>query len=228
MATGPGYIAGRAADRGAEVVGVDLSAEIIALARTLNSGVPFRVADALDLPFEDAAFDVVVAGFLVPHLADHARALTEFCRILAPGGVVALSTWALPERVPMLGLVVDAVAEAGALMPAELPPGPSFFRFSEKGALASLLQAAGLADVDVTTHGLTHHVPSADALWDGVLSGSVRTSALITNQNREVRQAIRAAFDRLVAPYELDGRLELPTSILICHGRLPASRTMDR
>lgn len=221
VATGPGYIAGQAAARGAEVVAVDLSAQILALARTLNPNVAFHAADAADLPFAGATFDAVVAGFLVPHLPDHERVLAEFCRVLAPGGVVALSTWDRPERVPLLGLLVDAVAQVGGRPPPGLPAGPPFFRFSDEHSLARLLEGAGLADVAVTTHAFVHRVASADALWEGVLSGSVRTAALVAGQPHTLRKAMRAAFDRLAAPYGVRGGLHLPVSVLIARGRLP-------
>ena len=78
MATGPGYVAGRAAARGASVVGVDLSPEILALAASLNPGVEFRPGDAHELPFEDCSFDAVVSGFVIPHLGDHIQAMGEF------------------------------------------------------------------------------------------------------------------------------------------------------
>lgn len=220
VATGPGYVAGCAAAVGARAVGVDLSAGIIALARELNPGVAFHVADAADLPFADGLFDAVVSGFLLPHLADHRRALDEFCRVLRPGGTVACSTWDAPDRVPMLGLVVDAVTRAGARPPADLPAGPPFFKFSQAQALAGLLEEAGLSDIDVVTHAFVHRVRSADALWDGVLSGSVRTSALVARQPPAVRAAVRAEFDRLAEDHRSGDGLDLPVSVLIARGRL--------
>lgn len=221
VATGPGYVAGHAASLGARAVGVDLSAEILGLARTLNPEVEFHIADAADLPFQDGEFDTAVAGFLLPHLADHDRALAEFCRVLRPHGTVAFSTWDAPDRVPVLGVVVEAVTRAGARPPTGLPAGPPFFMYSDDRALAGLLEKAGLVDVTVTTHTFVHRVPSADALWDGVLAGSVRTSALVAGQPPEIRAAIRATFDRLTEPYRVEAGLDLPVSVLVASARLP-------
>lgn len=219
VATGPGYVAGGAAARGAEVVGVDISAEILGLARRLHPGIRFQLADAAELPFGSAEFDAVVAGFLVPHLPDHISALAEFCRVLKPGGTVALSTWGSPERVPLLGLVGAAVAAAGATAPPELPSGPPFFHYSDEETLTGLLRNARLTAVELGTHSFVHRVPSADALWDGVLAGSVRTAALVAGQPVAVRAKIRAAFDELAAAYRADGALELPVSVLVAAGR---------
>ena len=221
VATGPGYVAGLAAARGADVIGVDLSPRMRDLAKDLYPEVEFHVADAARLPFPDGRFDAVVAGFLLPHLADHRAVLTEFGRVLAPGGTVGLSTWDQPERAPVLGLVVEAVRQVDAPVPDGLPPGPPFFAYSDPVALQEVLEGAGLRDVAVASHTFVHQLQSAEALWDGVLAGSVRTAPLVAGQPAATRAAIRAAFNELAAPYETGGRLRIPTSILIATGQLP-------
>lgn len=218
VATGPGYLAARAAARGATVVGTDIAPEILSLARTLHPGIEFRQGDAHRLGFAEASFDAVVAGFLLPHLGDPAVAVAEFTRVLEPGGRLALSTWDIPERVAVLGAVVAAVAEAGAQPPADLPPGPPFFRFSDDAALTGLLRGAGLTDVEVLTHAFTHRVASTDDLWDGVVGGTVRTAALVTSQTESVRQRIRAAFDGITSRYQTADGLELPVSVKLASG----------
>lgn len=52
----------------------------------------FRVADAQDLPFEDASFDAVVAVHMLYHVPDQGRALSEVRRVLKPGGRFYAST----------------------------------------------------------------------------------------------------------------------------------------
>ena len=60
VATGPGWVAAHAAERGASVVGIDVAEAMIARARSAHPGLEFRRADAHDLPFADASFDAVV------------------------------------------------------------------------------------------------------------------------------------------------------------------------
>jgi SAM-dependent methyltransferase len=80
-------------ERGAEVVGLDASEELLRLARDRLPSASFVVGDlAESLPFEDGSFDVVVAGLVMHYLRDWAPTLREFRRVLRPGGVVALST----------------------------------------------------------------------------------------------------------------------------------------
>ena len=62
---------------------------------------------------------------------------------------------------------------------------------------------------------------AADALWDGLLGGTVRTSALILRQPDETRQRIREAFDQRVQGFQAAGGLELPVSVKLAVGRKP-------
>jgi SAM-dependent methyltransferase len=221
LATGPGYVAAQAAERGASVVGVDVAAAMLALARRLNPGLDFRHGDAHELPFDDASFDAVVGNFLILHLGRPERAVAEFVRVLRQDGRLGLTVWDLPSRARFLGVFLDAVAEAGATAPDDVPTGPDFFRFSVDGEFDSLLRDHGLEDREVRTIAFTHRVSGADELWDGLLGGTVRISALIMRQTEETRARIRAAFERAVNRYQRGDVLELPVSVKLASGRKP-------
>jgi 2-polyprenyl-6-hydroxyphenyl methylase/3-demethylubiquinone-9 3-methyltransferase len=77
----------RAYAEGNDVVGVDVDRD--ALAEAAKLGIETRWADAEEpLPFEDASFDVVVAGELIEHVRDPSRLAAEAFRVLRPGGRV--------------------------------------------------------------------------------------------------------------------------------------------
>jgi SAM-dependent methyltransferase len=86
VATGPGYVAARAASRGAEAIGVDLSPQMLDVARRTHPHVDFRRADAEELPLPEASFDAVVANFCLLHLGRPEKAVAGFARVLSPGG----------------------------------------------------------------------------------------------------------------------------------------------
>ena len=220
VGTGPGMLASRAASRGASsVIGVDLAPRMVAIAAAQYPGLDFRQADAENLPFPDQAFDAVVSNFGIGHFPRPERALSEFVRVLAVGGGVALSWWDVPACHRLNGIFFDAVNEVHVSPPADLPAGPPMFRFSDDQELADLLRSAGLTQVAVKAHSHIHRLASAEELWNGILAGTVRTSIGIRRQPRDVQDRIRAVFERLVQPYAVQGELRVPVAFKIGAGR---------
>ena len=219
VATGPGYVAARATVRRASVVGVDIAEHMVALAASLHPAIPFRQANAENLPVADGSFDAVVANFLVPHLGRPEQAVVELARVLAPRGRLALTAWDVPERTRLIGVLLDAVELAGAKPPPALPPGPSFFRFSADDEFAGLLRHAGLAGIEVQTVSFTHRLSGPDELWEGLLTGTIRTAPLVLWQTEGTQARIKRVFDRLMEQYAVDGGVELPVSVKLASGR---------
>jgi ubiquinone/menaquinone biosynthesis C-methylase UbiE len=83
----------------AEVYGVDMSEGMLNQARARSTGVQWLRGPAEQLPFDDGALDAVVTTSAF-HFFDQPSALRDFHRVLAPGGVAAVST--LSARQPLL------------------------------------------------------------------------------------------------------------------------------
>ena len=93
IACGTGILADRI-ERGlhpAEVYGVDMSEGMLNQARARSTGVQWRRGPAEKLPFDDGALDAVVTTSAF-HFFDQPSALRDFHRVLAPGGLAAVST----------------------------------------------------------------------------------------------------------------------------------------
>jgi SAM-dependent methyltransferase len=162
VATGPGFIARAAADRGADVVGLDFASAMVTEARRRHPTLTFREGDAEALPFDDSTFDAVVMNFGLLHLARPDAAIAESRRVLRPGGRYAFTVWASPERAAAFGLTLRAIEELGnSRVP--LPEGPPFFRFSDAAETRRTLEAAGFSSVDVQELALTWRLSSPDA-----------------------------------------------------------------
>jgi ubiquinone/menaquinone biosynthesis C-methylase UbiE len=219
MATGPGYVAAKAAERGAEPVGVDFSDTMLAYARTRAPGVEFVRGDATALAFADASFDAVVAAFLLLHLGEPERAVAEAARVLRPAGRAAFSVWDTPARGRWIGVFFEAFTAAGAHPPAGVPAGPNFFRFADDVEFTSLLEGAGLTDVEVGTVEFDLHLEDADELWDGLLAGSVRVRPLILGQTEDMQRAIRTRYDELLEAHRMQDGFEVPVAVKIASGR---------
>jgi SAM-dependent methyltransferase len=126
-----GWYAREALSFGAvRVVGLDLSEDALEVAGTMAPGAEFVRGSGLDLPFEDASFDVVTMFNVIEHLpaGSEDRLLAEGARVLRPGGRLALVT---PHR-HWLPTVADPAWYLG-------------HRHYARARVASLLEDAGLA-----------------------------------------------------------------------------------
>lgn len=85
---GAGFLTNQLALAGHEVTGVDLSESSLKVAAHYDQTktVTYKVANAYELPFSDASFDVLCAMDFLEHVEDPARAIQEFARVLKPGG----------------------------------------------------------------------------------------------------------------------------------------------
>jgi SAM-dependent methyltransferase len=221
IATGPGYVAAAAAERGATVVGADISSTMLELARRLRPELEFVEADVDRLPFPDGSFDAITGNFVILHLGRPERGAAELARVLAPGGRVALTTWDAPSRSRMPGVFVDAFQRAGATPPDDMPEGPPLFRFADEAEFRRLLEDAGLTEVAVEQVSFAITVPDTQALWDGALGGAVRMRGLILGQSDAMQSQIRAAFDEVAQEYGTGSGLEVPVSVRLASGRKP-------
>ncbi len=220
VGSGPGYVAAAAARRGSEVVGVDFSESMVSLARELHPGLAFEVADAQDLPFPEGSFDAAIASFALHHVPRQDDALAELARVLRPAGRLGMTAWDAPDRNRFLGVFVDAILQAGAPLPPDVPAGPPMY--SEDDDYSRQLMRAGFVDpfVDRLTH--EHRFESPSVLWDGLMRASVRTAAMIEHQPAAVRGQIRSRFDALIEAYTNGGSVLVPVSVLVIGGVRPA------
>ena len=86
-----------------EVVAVDISLRMVELAR--ERGVDARVGDVQELAFEDASFDCAVAAWMLYHVPDLDRGLSELARVLRPGGRLVAATNSIDNMHELWSLV---------------------------------------------------------------------------------------------------------------------------
>ncbi len=108
LGTGTGTMARQFAQRGCEVVGLDIAEPLIAQARALDKEhgvtVDYRIGRAEDTGLGEGSFDVVTAGQCW-HWFDRTAAAAEAMRLLVPGGAIAIAHF---DWLPLPGNVVEA------------------------------------------------------------------------------------------------------------------------
>ncbi len=224
VATGPGFVAGDAAARGAQVVGVDMSHAMVDLGARLYPAARFLQADAEALPLRRSLFDLAVSNLGLSHVARPTRMVGEMARVTRAGGCVALTTHDEAGATALVGLVNDAVVECGATRPPALPLGPSVFHHGFPGdeTFARLLEASGLESVRVERIGLCHRT-TADDLWQALSRGSTSVALFLDGQQETTRGRLKMAFLGLATRFGPPGRLEVPISIKLAAGTTPRS-----
>ncbi len=90
-ACGTGRHTAYLASLGHEVIGVDTSPEMLALARAKVPGGAFSETDLHELPLADDSVDLVVCAVALSHVPDLGQALAEFARVLRPNGHLVIS-----------------------------------------------------------------------------------------------------------------------------------------
>ena len=221
-ATGPGYVAAAAVQRGAHVTATDFSAAMVAETRRRHPEMDVQEADAEALPFTDGSFDAVVMNFGVLHLAQPDLAFAEACRVLRPGGRFAFTVWAVPEVSVGLGMVLRAVQAYGTT-DVSLPSGPPFFRFSDPEECRRALEAVGLTDVQSSTLPLLWQFPHPEAVFAAIQQGTVRTAALLRAQTPAALDAIREAVCAKAATYATASGVDVPMGAVLTSARKPGS-----
>jgi SAM-dependent methyltransferase len=153
-----------------EVVGIDASAEMLAVATERALGAPcrqrFSVGDALALDQPDGSFDAVRSERTLQWVSDPARAVTEMTRVLRPGGRLSLidTDWST--------LVIDVGDDEVAAIVGDAMRVERSRPAHVGGRLDALAFGAGLVEVAKTSvrHRWTHWDPDESPAPDGCFS----------------------------------------------------------
>ncbi|WP_319470721.1 class I SAM-dependent methyltransferase [uncultured Pseudodesulfovibrio sp.] len=150
LCCGTGMLAGMAADRGARVVGVDLSPAMLHEGRTKHPAVTFLDGDATSLIFSDNEFDAVLLSFALHEKSRQSgyEILAEAWRVMKPDGVLLIADYRKPPsgQSPWTGVGISLIERmAGREHYAH------FKEYMENNGAESYLERIGLLPQPVRT-----------------------------------------------------------------------------
>lgn len=151
VACGTGDMVVELVKQGCSVTGVDISEEMLALARQKVASAHFQLGNAEHLPFEDGRFDAVTCAFGVRNFLHLEQGLGEMLRVLKPRGRLVILELATPDSklilpfynfyskriIPRLGMRIAGNREAYTYLPA------SIVRFPKGEAFAKVVEPLG-------------------------------------------------------------------------------------
>ena len=144
VACGTGDMVLELMKRGCAVTGVDISEEMLSIAKT-KAPATYMISDAEQLPFPDATFDAVTCAFGVRNFVHLEQGLSEMLRVLKPGGRMVILELSTPDCaiikpfynlytkhiIPWLGSRIAGNREAYTYLPESIerfPKGNAFMR----------------------------------------------------------------------------------------------------
>ncbi|HME20895.1 MAG TPA: class I SAM-dependent methyltransferase [Acetobacteraceae bacterium] len=180
------------------VTAADISPAMAAKARERLGTAPnvsVSVEDGQALSFPDGSFDAVLCNLGLMFFPDPVRGLSEFRRVLRPGGRVALSVNTVVERSYNHQINVIIARH----MPRLAEAVTRTFALGDAALLRSLFDAAGLTDFETSTELHRFVLPSFDAYYGPFERGGASTGEALTELPEEIRRAVREEVRRDLA-----------------------------
>lgn len=213
---GSGYALWLAAELQADVTGLDITPELLQIARERVPAAVLIEGSMDRLPFPDSCFDVAV-GFNAFQFAERPQtAVAEAARVIRPGGMVAATTFAEPERnqSTALHLALEPL-RARAPRPGDHLP----YSLSGPGGLEQLLAGSGLEAVRGGEVPVIWAHDNAELAVRAVLASGGGAMAI----EAAGLEAAHEALVRAVMPFTLpDGRVQMHNLFRFAIGRRPA------
>jgi SAM-dependent methyltransferase len=176
-------------ERGATIAGVDVTLGLLEVATNRLPHADLWCADMVELPFADNSFDAVVGVNAFQFAGDPRRALVEAARVCAPGGYVAASMFAEPERSESTAVHLAMAA----LSPPQRQGDHAPYALSAPGNLEAALVAAGLVIDDAGEVEVTWRYQSVADAVRGLLSSGGASRAVEDVGLPAVRATIKAS-----------------------------------
>lgn len=224
VATGPGTLALLAAERAKSVDAIDFSESMLAelqqaLAARKLENVRASVGDGQALSFPDDSFDAAFSMFGLMFFPDRSKGFSELFRVLAPGGVAVVSSWAPIDESSLMTLMFGAIRAADPSRPA---PQKDLLSLENAELFERELRDAGFSEVRVTAH--EKELPltaDADELWERMAKSSAPL-VLMRRRLGEEQWAKQAELARAHLRERLSGPpFPLTTKAYLGFGRKP-------
>ncbi|CAN0461166.1 unnamed protein product, partial [Phaeothamnion confervicola] len=171
--------------------------------------VTWRQADALTLPFEDRAFDVVACQFGAMFFPDRVKGYREARRVLKPRGRFLFNVWDRIAENEFADVVTGALAtlfpQDPPLFMARTPHG-----HHDLGKIREELAAAGFADISIETVDHRSKAPSARDVAVAYCQGTPLRNEIVARDPTRLDEATKAATDAIARRFgdgPVDGRI---------------------
>jgi SAM-dependent methyltransferase len=220
VGSGTGSLAFAIAERNdrSHVLGIDPSEAYVAYANSRNpfpGRVRFRVGDAQQLQFPDAAFAATLSLLVFNFIPDREKALREVRRVTKGGGRISAAVWDYGAGMRMLRIFWDAAASIDARAE-ELDE--KHMPLCRAGELSELWKRGGLKNVHEQPLDVTMRFESFADYWDAFLLGQGPAGAYVRKLGRDRSEALRSAVKQRLPLSAEDRSFTLPARVWAVRG----------
>lgn len=219
----PSILVSRIVGETGSVVGVDLSENMLAVARKKAdalglSNIKFMAEDVTTLPFDNSSFDAVISRFCLMFLPDIPGAVNEISRVLKPGGYVAAAVWSTADKNPFIRIAMEALKRF-IEVPAPMPDQPGVFRLSKPGDLLNVMKEAGLSEVADEEIAGESLFESADEYLLNIKDMAAPLRPLFARLSAEQREEVDTLIKETVNRYKAGDKIVMPMAFRVVVGR---------
>ena len=199
------------------ITATDLNPDMISIAKEIvkHDTVKWMPADAMQLPFEDDSFDLVVMQFGIMFFPDKEKGLKEAYRVLRHGGKLIFSTWNKVET-------VKAIHEGRMVIESYFGENPPIFYsvpFSmyDDRELTTIARRAGFKNITTTLVKKEGFSPSASDLAKGIVEGNPVYMAIV-ERDASLVNTIKDHIQKVLSEKFGDKNLKSPLEAWVVEG----------
>lgn len=221
IATGTGLAAAecaRVVGPTGRVVAADLSEAMVEQARRRLGSAPnvtFAAEDGQSLSFVDGSFDALICSLGLMFFPDPSSGLSEFLRVLRPGGRAAASVLTVPERSyngrinAVISKHLPSISEATART----------FSLGDAACLRRLLESAGFQEIEISKQTHRFRLPSFDDYFGPFERGGASTGQAYLTLPQSVRDTVRKEVQTSLG--DTGGPVEIEVEFQFASGQRP-------
>lgn len=218
----PGLTIAKLADKG-KVIGTDLAEQMLEIANEHAGNKQIknyetRVCDVCELPFDQNFFDKISCRMGFMFFPDMQLASDQMYKVLKPGGKMATSVWAGPDKNVWVTAIMSIINRNMQVSP---PPegAPSMFRCAKPGFIKNIMEKSGFKGVTEQEVNGKVLFEDFEYFWNMMNEVAAPVVGALSKADDVMKKKIKNEVKEYSAPYQTPKGLELDYGALIISGQ---------
>ena len=222
----PTLLLARAVGQSGEVIGLDLAAEMLSVAREKAqqqriTNISFHQKDISNLAYGVNQFDAVTSRFCLMFLPEIPKAMAEIARVLKPNAFVAAAVWSDPQKNPFIQIPMTVLGKLIDL-PKPQPEEPGVFRLAAPGMLFQIAEDVGLEGISDEEYLAESLFDSAEEYFENIMDLAATLQPLFNQLPPQQRPIAESEIKKAVNQLRRENEIAIPMAIRIVVARKPA------